>query len=60
MAIPKVSPLQPKMDKGSKSGGKEVVDKYEMASKYIYHVLKIINGTCSQKTRYLNLFMNMF
>ena len=60
MAIPKVSPLQPKVDKGSKAGGKEFVDKYEMASRYIYHVLKIMNGTCSLKNRYLSLYMNIF
>ena len=52
MAIAHMSPLYPKTVKGSKAGGEKLIDKYDVAAQYIHHVLKIINGTCSQKTRY--------
>ena len=59
MAIAHMSPLYPKTVKGSKAGGEKLIDKYDVAAQYIHHVLKIINGTCSQKTRYVNLLKDI-
>ena len=55
MFITKVSPRYFKKNKDSSSSKydeEEFNDRYDVAKHYVHHVLKIINGSCDQKTRY--------
>ena len=63
MALAKVSPLYPKINTnsdGTNPDQGEFADRYNVARQYILHIIKIINGTCSQKTRYRNLIIDVF
>ena len=57
MALRKIGPINSKTTKDSNGSNYvkgESADRYNVAAQYIHHIIKIINGTCSQKTRYRN------
>ena len=59
MALPKIRPINSKTAKdanGSNHVKGEFADRYNVAAQYIHHIVKIINGACSQNNRYRNIF----
>ena len=63
MALPKTGPINSKPTNDSNGFNHvkgEFADRYNVAAQYIHHIIKIINGTCSQKTRYRNKSRSIF
>lgn len=58
MALPKIGAIHSKPTNDSNGFNHvkgEFADRYNVAAQYIHHIIKIINGTCSQNTRYRNI-----